>query len=686
MPTISVVICAFTAERWDAIAAAVASVMAQTQAAHELVLVIDHNPELLERARAQWPHAVVVANDGQRGLSDARNTGMSRCTGDVVAFLDDDAVAPYTWLEAIGSAYASDDVIAVGSAVEPNWLAGRPRWFPPEFDWVVGCSHSGMPDHAEPVRNLIGASMSFRRDVLDDVGGFRSELGRVGTRPSGCEETEMCIRARRTRPAATVLYDPTTTVAHAVPASRASWRYFLSRCLSEGQSKAVLAGLSGPDDALASERTYVSCTLPSGVARGLGEAMGGHLSGLARAFAIVVGLMATTVGYAVERARPRPRRLTAPDDDRRQSGLLRVLMVTPRYPPDVGGVERHVYEVSRRLAPMGCEVTVLCTDRTRTMAVEQDLDGVHVRRVRAWPSRHDFYFAPGLWREMARERFDVVHVQSYHTLVAPLAMLRARRLRLPFVLTFHGGGHSSRVRHSLRPLQRRVLGPLVRHATRLIAIARFEVPLYSRDFGVPVERFTFIPNGTYLGSAAHLDVEHRANGSIIASIGRLERYKGHHRALAAMPHVLRGRPDAQLWIIGTGPDEDALRRQAQQLGVADHVEFRSVPSDEPEKMRSLLAATSLVVSLSDFETQPLAALEALAAGVALVVADTSGLRELADDGLAHAIPLGSEPAEVAAAILGELDADRDVPEITVSSWDDCATSLLELYREVSCAS
>jgi glycosyltransferase involved in cell wall biosynthesis len=360
-------------------------------------------------------------------------------------------------------------------------------------------------------------------------------------------------------------------------------------------------------------------------------------------------------------------------------------MVTPRYPPDVGGVERHVYEVSKRLHSLGCEVTVLCTDRAGTMAVDEDDGGVRVRRVRAWPTGSDYYFAPGLWRAMRRDAFDVVHVQSYHTFVAPLAMLRARRLKLPFVLTFHGGGHSSRMRHSLRPVQRRVLGPLVRHASRLVAIARFEVPLYSRDFGVPTDRFAFIPNGTDVRANA-ISLQPSSDGVVIASVGRLERYKGHHHVLAALPHVLKQRSDVSLWIVGTGPEEQSLRRQAQELGVADRVQFRSVASGDADGMRSLLLATSLVVSMSEFETQSITAQEALAAGRPLLVADTSGLRELAEDGYARSIALDSTPAQVANAIIGELNAERTAPALSTTTWDECAANLLALYQEVACAS
>jgi glycosyltransferase involved in cell wall biosynthesis len=683
------VICAFTAERWQAIAAALESVASQTAPADRVVLVIDHNPDLLTRARERWPDVAVIENAGVQGLSDARNSGVAACGGDIVAFLDDDAVAPRDWLERLTARYDNPDVIAVGGAVRPHWLSRRPRWFPAEFDWVVGCSHSGMPKELAPVRNLIGAGMSFRRSVLTETGGFRSELGRVGTRPVGCEETEMCIRARERWPDAVVLYDPSAVVDHDVPDARATLHYFLARCWFEGRSKSVLARLAGQGDALSSERTYTSQTLPAGVRRGLRDSARGDLAGAARATMIVVGLLATTAGYGFEtvaRFGRRQRRHASPTAQRRDSKApLRVLMVTPRYPPETGGVERHVYEVSRRLRAMHCDVTVLCTDRTGTMPRSEEREGVRIRRVRAWPSNRDYYFAPGLWRAMNDGTWDVVHVQSYHTLVAPLAMLRARRLGIPFVMTFHGGGHSSKARHSLRPLQRRLLGPLVRGAARLVAIARFEVPLYTQDFGVPADRFAFIPNGTDVRANA-VSSPPSSDGAVIASVGRLERYKGHHRVLAALPYVLQQRPDVSLWIVGTGPDEESLRQQARDLGVTDRVQFRSVPSDDADGMRSLLLATSLVVSMSDFETQPLAALEALAAGRSLLVADTSGLRELAEDGYARSIPLDSTTAQVANAIVGELDADRTAPTLSTTTWDECTADLLALYEEVACAS
>ena len=151
---------------------------------------------------------------------------------------------------------------------------------------------------AAMVRNPIGANMSFRREVFDAVGGFHSEIGRVGAQPLGCEETELCIRAHQYWPLKRFLYQPQAKVFHRVPRNRTSWRYFYSRCYFEGISKALVSRYAGAKDGLASERTYTLQVLPQGVGRGLIDAFFRHdLSGLGRARAIICGLALTAVGY-----------------------------------------------------------------------------------------------------------------------------------------------------------------------------------------------------------------------------------------------------------------------------------------------------------------------------------------------------------------------------------------------------
>jgi len=295
-PDISVVICAYTEERWNLLCSALESLRRQSLLPREIVVAVDHNQPLLERVLYATTDVLVVPNVGPRGLSGARNSGLAAASSAVVAFLDEDAVAAPNWIERLAAGYCSPRVLGVGGAILPRWAGGRPGWFPEEFDWVVGCTYRGMPAMPRPVRNLIGCNMSFRRHVFAAIGGFRDGIGRVGARPVGCEETELCIRLRQRWPDAALLYDPSARVYHYVPPERARWRYFHARCYGEGISKAAVARLVGGRDGLASERSYVLRTLPAGLACGIRRAIDDPAA-LARAGVIAAGLAITAAGY-----------------------------------------------------------------------------------------------------------------------------------------------------------------------------------------------------------------------------------------------------------------------------------------------------------------------------------------------------------------------------------------------------
>jgi glycosyltransferase involved in cell wall biosynthesis len=344
----------------------------------------------------------------------------------------------------------------------------------------------------------------------------------------------------------------------------------------------------------------------------------------------------------------------------------RILFVTPRYFPSVGGVQNHVYQVASRLAWLGIDITVLTTDPSGQLPSSENMDGVKISRVRAWPARQDYYFAPDIYRIITRERWDIVHIQA----------------NLPYVVTFHGGGHSSRLRHSLRGVQQWLLQPLLARAARLVAIAQFEIPLLSRRLKLSQEQFVLIPNGADLPNVTPESTDAVEEG-LIVSIGRLERYKGHQRVIAALPNILAQRPDVRLWIAGEGPYESNLWELAHKLEVAHRVDIRAVPATERGRMARELSKAGLVVLLSEYETHPIAVLEALALGKSVLVAETSGLSELAQRGMAQAIPLKSKPAEVAEVVLKNLGRTAKPVKLDLPTWDDCCTGLLALYRDVT---
>jgi glycosyltransferase involved in cell wall biosynthesis len=343
-------------------------------------------------------------------------------------------------------------------------------------------------------------------------------------------------------------------------------------------------------------------------------------------------------------------------------------------------VETHIHEVAPRIADAGFDVTVLTTDRTGRLPRHEIVDGVPVVRVRARPAERDYYFAPGVARAIGQGDWDLVHCQGYHTLVPPLAMLAARRARVPYVLTFHSGGHASALRTSLRGVQRSVMRPLLARARRLIAVSDFEADFFARELRIPASRFVTIYNGAAMAAprdAPGADDE----APLLLSVGRLERYKGHHRLIEALPIVLRSLPRARLRIVGAGPYEAELRRLASESGLDGKIEIGAIDPLDRQQMARVLAGASLVALLSEYEANPVAVMEALALRRRVLVADTSGLSELARKGFARAVPISAAPAQIAAAIVEQVRAPAPT-DLRLPTWDESTARLAQVYREV----
>lgn len=358
---------------------------------------------------------------------------------------------------------------------------------------------------------------------------------------------------------------------------------------------------------------------------------------------------------------------------------MQILMVAPRCYPMMGGIETHIQEVGPRLVARGHAVDVLTTDPSGELPAEEEVCGMRVRRVPAWPRKMDLYFAPGIYTAIRRGAWDLIHFQGYNSFVVPIGLLAAVRGDVPFVLTFHSGGHSSRLRNAVRSTQQALLRPLVARAAQLIGVSEFEASFFSARMRVPRERFVVIPNGAAMPAASP---GVKVDPHLIVSGGRLERYKGHYRAIAAMPELIRRVPDARLHVVGSGPHERELRRLVATLGLEKRVTIAAIPGSERQKMADLLTSAGLFVLFSEYEAHPVAVMEALSLRRPVLVTDTSGLGELAAKGLCRAIARDAGSGAVAAAMAEELEAHREVPDLALPDWDACAQALSDVYRDV----
>lgn len=301
---VSVIICAYSMERLRDIHEAVDSVLAQTIKPHEVIIAIDHNKELFHRLESELPPEVkLVLNEGpHKGSSATDNVGVSVATGDIIAFMDDDAVAEKNWIEHLVKGYQEPSTIAVGGKIVPVWQDGRPGWFCEELDWVVGSIYKGHPESRTEVRNLIFCNASLRRQIFNSVGLFPPETGRAADWGTGFE-CQFFLRVKSCISDAVIFYEPTAIVYHKVTPQRAKMKYLILRCYNEGLHKAKIeracAGLS--QRPLSTENSYLRYLLTNAIPRKLMHFY--KPRALAEVGAIMLSIAATGMGYVTGRAK-----------------------------------------------------------------------------------------------------------------------------------------------------------------------------------------------------------------------------------------------------------------------------------------------------------------------------------------------------------------------------------------------
>ena len=241
---VSVVICTYSFDMLDAFRDAADSILNQTYDDIELIVVVDGDQSLYDQIVNTYDLGTVHLNEENVGLSESRNRGVKLATGDIIAFLDDDAVADEWWVEELVSVYEKRDAVAVGGKMVGQWVAGKPAFLPEEFYWLVGVTHRGFAEPGQEVRNTFGSNISFRRVVFEEIGTFDPELGRRGSLNMQSEETIFCVRMRK-QFGHGVVYNPDAVVAHKVFDYRTEPKWLLERAFWQGYSKRVMEQLVG---------------------------------------------------------------------------------------------------------------------------------------------------------------------------------------------------------------------------------------------------------------------------------------------------------------------------------------------------------------------------------------------------------------------------------------------------------
>ena len=242
---ISIIICTYQTRRYSDFVEAINSLLTQNYENTEIIVVVDGNKELYAKISKNENKNTdkIIFNDRNLGLSESRNKGIKEANGDVIAFFDDDAVADENWLEELVKMYEEKEAIAAGGKLLPKWeKAKKPKFLPEEYYWLVGATHKGFPEKVTEVRNTFGSNLSFKADVLRELGGFRSEMGVKGKGLLQGEETELCERMRN-KFGKGVVYNPDAIVYHKVFPERLRMRFLLKRAFWQGYSKRMMKEL-----------------------------------------------------------------------------------------------------------------------------------------------------------------------------------------------------------------------------------------------------------------------------------------------------------------------------------------------------------------------------------------------------------------------------------------------------------
>jgi glycosyltransferase involved in cell wall biosynthesis len=241
---VSVVLCTYSQTRYSDTLETLDSLRKQTYKNLEIVLIIDRNLELYHKYKVEeelykYPNLKMGLSQ-LPGLSNARNKGVELSTGDIIAFIDDDAIAENDWIAQLVENYSNPDIIGAGGPMKPYWAGETAQWIPEEFYWTMGCSYKSQKLSKHFVRSNFGSNMSFRREVFDLAGLFDDNFGLMGDVMRTGEETEFSIRALNTITNSKIVFDPDAVVYHRIYPFRKSPLFITKRCLCYGSAVAQM--------------------------------------------------------------------------------------------------------------------------------------------------------------------------------------------------------------------------------------------------------------------------------------------------------------------------------------------------------------------------------------------------------------------------------------------------------------
>lgn len=361
---------------------------------------------------------------------------------------------------------------------------------------------------------------------------------------------------------------------------------------------------------------------------------------------------------------------------------MSVAIVTPRYAPWLGGVERHVQSIAEELAQAGLRIEVFTTDPGQGLPPVELINDVIVRRFASWAPGDAYHISPallsGLWRRA--KRFDVIHAHSYQALTCLNGALVGQRTGA-FVFTPHYHGQGETRLRNLLHLPWRLPGHWLFHsAQRIICVSAAERDRLARHFPRAATRAVVIPNGVHLDAFRMTPARSpAADGRLLLAVGRLERYKNLDRLIAALPHLP---PEYRAVIVGNGPYKSELHGQITRHGLAGRVTIESDCDDAA--LMDWYAASDLCVNLSSSEAFGITLLEAMAAGRPMLANNLPAFREVGSlSPMIRLVDLAElDDIGLAQALLAAMAWHGAAPDLSDYSWRAVAARTLAVYLDL----
>jgi glycosyltransferase involved in cell wall biosynthesis len=332
---------------------------------------------------------------------------------------------------------------------------------------------------------------------------------------------------------------------------------------------------------------------------------------------------------------------------------IKIAQVSSVYYPHIGGIETHVKAISERLAKDNYEVDVLTTDCEGHLNREEIINGVRVKRFKAWAPSESYFFSGSL-KKYLQENFgsyDIVHAHNYHVFPSLYAsQAKSGCGKFVFSSHYHGTGHTplrAFLHKPYKPFGKKIFAK----ADRVVCVSDYERALVIKNFNVPQEKLVVIPNGVDWSEFRNLERNRNdTDNKIVLYVGRIEKYKGLDTLVKVLPRLDK---NVVLEIVGKGPYKKEVIDLSAKVGVSQRVRFYEGLSKEDLLQKYINA--DIVALLSRFESYGLTIAEALAAGTRCLVANTQALSNWVDNDACFGINYPVDLAELSRLVTSLLN-------------------------------